>query len=52
MLSYFNNLTNYFDTNGLFIKATYSLYSRLRGNFHYYLPYGEFSATKITDNIY
>lgn len=52
MLTYFNNLTNYFDNNSIILKLTYSLYSRFRGNIHYYLPYGEFSATKITDNLY
>ena len=52
MLTYFNNLTNYFDNNSVILKLSYSLYSRFRGNIHYYLPYGEFSATKITDNLY
>lgn len=52
MLTYFNNLTNYVDNNNPLLRYTYSLYSRIRSNVHYYLPYGEFSATKITNNIY
>ena len=48
----FSYLTNYLSNNNVLVQLSYSIYSRLRGNVHYYLPYGEFSATKITENIY
>ena len=31
-------------------RAAYTIYTKLRGNFHYYLPYTKkFQATKITN---
>ena len=34
-------------------NTIYTVYSKLRGSYHYYLPYTkEFQASKITDNLY
>ena len=34
-------------------NSIYTAYSKLRGNYHYYLPYTkEFQATQITENLY
>jgi len=46
------NITHYFDNKSMLVQLSYKIYSKLRGNYHYYLPYPEFSATKITSNIY
>ena len=46
------NITHYFDNKSMLVQLSYKIYSKLRGNYHYYLPYPEFSATKITSNLY